>query len=86
MPHLGLKQSKFANPFKLSSEESREATIGHYRAWLWGKIKSGEITMKDLLDLRDKDLVCFCKQKNKEVACHGDIVKAAVMWAIKEAT
>lgn len=31
MPHLGLKQSKFANPYKLSKDESRGATIERYR-------------------------------------------------------
>lgn len=81
MPRLGLKQSKFANPFKLSDEETREETIERYRVWLWQQIKTGKITLQDLLDLEGKDLVCFCKQPNKEVACHGDIVAAAVKWA-----
>ena len=34
MPHLGLKQSKFANPYKLSKNEPRGATIERYRVWL----------------------------------------------------
>lgn len=41
----------------------------------------GEITIQDLLDLDGKDLVCFCKQPNKEVACHCDVILAAIEWA-----
>jgi len=83
MPHLGLRASKFANPFKLNEGETRGATIERYRVYLWQKIKKGEITIQDLLALEGKDLVCFCKHKTKEVACHGDVVKAAVEWAVK---
>lgn len=81
MPHLGLKQSKFANPYKLSKDEPRGATIERYRVWLWQQIRSGKITIQDLLDLDGKDLVCFCKQPNKEVACHCDVILAAIEWA-----
>lgn len=81
MPHFGLQQSKFANPFKLSKDEARGATIERYRVWLWEQIKSGKITIEDLLDLEGKDLVCFCKQPKKEVACHGDVIEAAIKWA-----
>lgn len=84
MPHFGLKQSKFANPFKLGDHEPRGATIERYRVWLWEQIRSGVITLEDLLALEGKDLVCFCKQPNKEVPCHGDVVAAAVVWARKE--
>lgn len=81
MPHFGLKQSKFANPFKLSDAEPRGATIERYRVWLWEQIRSGKITVQDLLELDGKDLVCFCKQPKKEVACHGDVIRSAVVWA-----
>lgn len=84
MPHYGLKASKFANPFKLTEDEPRGATIQRYKEWLWGQIRSGKITLEDLLALEGKDLVCFCKQPNKEVACHGDVLVAAVSWARKE--
>lgn len=83
MPHLGLQGSKFANPYKLSEEEERGATIARYKTWLWKEIKSGRISLEDLLELEGKDLVCFCKQPNKEIPCHGDVVLAAVAWARK---
>lgn len=81
MPHLGLKGSKFANPFKITEDETREVVIAKYKVWLWQQIKSGYITLEDLLELENKDVVCFCKQPDREVACHGDIVLAAVVWA-----
>lgn len=84
MPHYGLKASKFANPFKLKDGEPRGSTIQRYKEWLWEQIRSGKITLEDLLSLENKDLVCFCKQPNKEVACHGDVLVAAVSWARKE--
>lgn len=53
MPHLGLKQSKFANPFKLSKDEPRGATIEKYRVWLWEQIRAGKITVQVVLDQID---------------------------------
>lgn len=76
-PHLGLPHSKFANPFKLSEDEPRGATIERYKKWLWEQIKSGKITLEDLLELENKDVVCFCSP----APCHGDVVVAAVKWA-----
>lgn len=78
-----LQKSKFANPEWLppkSSEEDRQANLKRYTQWLSDQVKTGAITMDDLLELQDKDLVCFCKPK----ACHGDIVLQAVNWAIKQ--
>jgi hypothetical protein len=78
----GLEQSKFANPEPLakgSSEQERQANLGRYRQWLVTQVKTGRISADDLLELKDKDLVCFCSPK----ACHGDVVKEAVGWAVK---
>lgn len=80
MPHFGLKASKFANPFKLQAGEPRGSTIQRYKEWLWEHIRSGKITLEDLLELENKDLVCFCAPQ----ACHGDVLVAAVNWARKE--
>lgn len=84
MPHLGLIQSKFANPFKISDNQDRDEVIEKYKKWLWDQIKSGKITLEDLLELEGKNLVCFCKQEGKEVACHGDVLVSAVTWARKK--
>jgi predicted NAD-dependent protein-ADP-ribosyltransferase YbiA (DUF1768 family) len=79
MKKHGLVGHKLANPFKLSEGEPRGSTIARYRAWLWGQIKEGKITVQDLLDLRGKDVVCFCHPQ----PCHGDVVLKAVEWAVR---
>ena len=80
-PHLGLPHSKFANPFKITDTDTREIVVEKYKKWLWEQIRSGKITLEDLLELENKDVVCFCKQEGKEVACHGDVLVKAVAWA-----
>lgn len=80
----GLTGSKFANPFKITEEEPRDVVITKYKIWLWQQIKTGKITLEDLLELENKNLVCFCKQEGKEVACHGDVLLSAVSWARKK--
>lgn len=80
MPHYGLAKSKFANPFKLTKDEPRGTTLDKYKSWLWNEIRLGNITVNDLAELKDKDLVCFCHPK----PCHGDILIRAVQWATKQ--
>ncbi len=74
---LGLSGSKFANKFPITETESREIVIEKYRKWLWGQIKTGNISLEDLLSLEGKDLVCYCAPQ----ACHGDILLEAIKWA-----
>ena len=80
MPHMGLSGSKFANPFKVTEQEPNEIVVAKYKKWLWEQIRSGNITLEDLLTLEGYDLVCFCKPK----PCHGDVLIAAVKWARAE--
>ncbi|QPI14573.1 putative ribonucleoside-diphosphate reductase 1 alpha subunit [Salmonella phage GEC_vB_MG] len=78
MKKFGLAGSKFANPFPLEKGGgNRDEVIEKYRVWLWEKIRKGEITLQDLLDLDGKDLVCFCSPKR----CHCDVIIAAIEWA-----
>lgn len=77
---LSLSGSKFANIYPITETDTREIVIDKYRKWLWGQIKSGEITLEDLLELEGKDLVCYCAPQ----ACHGDILLEAVKWARKK--
>lgn len=71
----GLTQSKFANPFKLSENEERGATLFRYKTWLWNECLRGNITKSDILSLDGKDLVCFCSPK----PCHGDVIIELIM-------
>ncbi len=77
---LGLIQSKFANPFPAKDKDDRDRVVELYRKWLWKQIKENVITKEDLMELRGKDLVCYCSPKS----CHGDILMKAVEWICKE--
>lgn len=77
MPHEGLAGSKFANPFKITETDTREIVVEKYKKWLWDEIRSGRITLEDLLELENHDLICFCSPQ----LCHGDVLVAAVKWA-----
>lgn len=77
---LGLKKSKFANPYKLEKGKPRGDTLEEYKKWLWFEILEERITKADLIALKDKILVCFCKP----AACHGDILKAFVLYAVNK--
>ena len=76
--------SKWGNPYPHKEGtkaeflvEDREAAVAAFRTFLWDAIKSGRLTIEELLELDGKRLGCFCKPQ----ACHGDVIKAAVEWA-----
>ena len=73
------RPSRWGNPFPVAdkTEGSRQEAIARYREHLWKQIKSGEVSLTDLIELDGKRLGCFCKPK----ACHGDILVKAVHWA-----
>ena len=76
--------SIWANPyshkpskFQVTTVGTREEAIEMYRRHLWDQIKSGQITINQLLELDDKPLVCFCSP----LPCHGEVLSRAVEWA-----
>ena len=82
-PRLGLPRSPFANPFPIEgvrSPEARAQVIEKYRRWLWDKIRRQEITIEDLVALKDKHLVCYCAP----MPCHGHVLEKAVAWAVEQ--
>ena len=72
--------SKFANPFRLSPQESRGTTLARYRRYLWLEIRSANITIEELRELDGKTLLCHCKPG----PCHLDVLKRAVAWALNQ--
>ena len=75
------------NPYKIGTKYKRGETLDLYKKWLWREInKENSITKTEFLKLADiakaQDLVlgCWYKQQHKEIACHGDIIKAAIEW------
>ena len=73
---MGLR-CDWGNPFVIGRDGTRAEVIAKYKQLLWQRIKSGEVSIPDLLALDGKTLGCFCKP----AACHGDVIAAAVAWA-----
>jgi hypothetical protein len=71
------RPSKYGNPFEIGKDGTREEVVSKYRIWLYNKIGSSEITIDELVDMKDKNLVCWCAP----LRCHGDVLKAAIKWA-----
>lgn len=75
MPNI--PASKFQNPFKMYNEIQRDEVCEKYAQHLWNQIKSGEVSIADLLELDGKDLVCWCAPAR----CHGHTLLKAIEWA-----
>lgn len=60
------RPSKWGNPFVIGQDGSRSEVIKKYKDWI---LKQPDL-LKDLHELRDKRLGCWCKPQ----ACHGDIL------------
>jgi len=60
------RDSKWGNPFHVGRDGTRYEVIAKYEKWLW----SQPSLLRDVGELKGKDLVCFCAPK----ACHGDIL------------
>ena len=60
------RPSKWGNPFHIGPHGTREQVIARYRNWLM----THPTLMKDIEELRDKDLVCWCAPE----PCHADIL------------
>jgi len=61
----GLPESKWANPYKIGRDGTRDEVIARYERYLHA---SGLISQ--VHELRGKDLVCWCAPQ----ACHGDVL------------
>lgn len=65
-----LAHSKFANPFPVTKNCSRQESIDKYRFWLYEQLKIGNITKQDILSLEGKNLVCYCSP----LPCHSNVL------------
>jgi hypothetical protein len=65
----GAKGSKWQNPFRPQQYASVEERISRFEEYL---MKNKEL-LKDIEELRGKDLACWCKNKGNE-PCHGDVL------------
>ncbi len=60
------RPSKWGNPYHMGPGMSRSDAVKAYELYLL----SNEELMRSLIELRGKDLVCFCAPQ----ACHGDVL------------
>lgn len=81
-----LKASPLANPFKLETDTDDERTkcLAQYREWLYEQLQTNTAALREverlavMLNAQDVALGCWCKQPNREVACHCDVIAAFV--------
>jgi hypothetical protein len=63
------RPSKFGNPYEIGRDGTREEVIQKYEKWLLCD-DSCPVTFADLLQLKGKDLVCWCAPE----PCHADVL------------
>ena len=63
------RPSKWANPFIIGKDGTREEVIKKYKNWLLETEWTTGLIL-DIGGLRGKDLVCWCSP----LPCHGDIL------------
>lgn len=86
--------SPLGNPWPISKETTQTEKIQiltKYRAWLWQQLQLKSTAHNEICRLRDLvirsidiRLLCWCKNLQGQGDCHGDIVKKAIEWMIKE--
>ena len=64
------QDSPFCNPFKIGKDGEREDVLNKYRQHLIKMLNEGTITIDQLLELKGKNLGCWCAPE----PCHGDIL------------
>lgn len=60
------RPSKWGNPFVIGKDGDRETVVSKFAEY----ILSNDCLMKQLHELKGKDLVCYCAPE----LCHGDIL------------
>ena len=70
------RESKFEVVYVATAEEA----VARYKAELWERIKSGQLSLERLASLAGKTLGCWCAPS----CCHGDVLAGASIWAVEE--
>jgi hypothetical protein len=79
-----LQASPLANSFKLTREGCRQTLLVLYRCRLYKQLQTNTPQRREieriaiLLETKNVNLGCWCKQPNREVACHCDVIAAFV--------
>jgi hypothetical protein len=74
--------SIWANPYKIDESNGiiRDNVIEKYRTYITTKIEKDNTLKRKLLELRGKNLGCWCKPD----ACHGDVLVELIEQYSKE--
>lgn len=93
MPRYALSRSILANPYKIKDLKNKDEILLKYKQWLWLEIKKQDEIwqlLNQMADLiianRHVQLVCWCKSemRKENKPCHGDVIRDAVKWIIRE--
>lgn len=73
------EDSPWANPFKIDKKATdqngeRGRVLSLYSTYIKKKLDENPELQNELLKLKGKTLGCWCKEKGKDVPCHGDIL------------
>jgi hypothetical protein len=72
--------SKFANPYKIGKDGTRDEVIAKYKTYMLEKVESDSSLKEELLEMKGKTLGCWCKPD----ACHGDVLLELIEKYSKE--
>ena len=65
-----LEGSKWANPFRISSSNSREKVVKLYELY----IRNNRVLLGDIHELKGKNLGCWCRPR----LCHGNVLEKLI--------
>jgi len=75
--------SKFPDVIKVAT---RDEAVAKYKDWLLEQLKTNEAVQNEIAGLvelyqsgQDINLLCWCKQPGKDLACHGDIIREIIL-------
>ena len=68
------RPSIWGNPYVIGHRGDRNAVVARYRTYMRSKVLKYPHMMKLLLELKGKNLVCYCAPQ----ACHGDVLEALI--------
>ena len=75
------RRTRFGNPFVIGRDGTREQVVERYRADLWRRIRTGEVSLAELAALAHKPLACWCWPRRP---CHAEVLARAAAWAAAE--
>ncbi len=64
------QSSKFANPYKIGKDGTREEVIAKYKEYITKKLDNDESLVNELISFKEKKLGCWCYPE----MCHGNIL------------